>query len=180
MIGVREPLVAVRTPSCAEQSTSSVSNLGFGQSGNGSTTMISLSPTAGAKSAIYALKDALRWLVVLSIIAVGTTALFYSGEQPFTKNALQSGGILILFLGLWIIGLIPDFLAALLYFAFASALALAPAEVVFGGFQSFGLWLMLAGLVIGATIKYTGLGTRIANLLVYRVGSSYPAFVTSL
>ena len=47
-----------------------------------------------------------------------------------------------------------------LFFGAVPALGLAPQDVVFSGFRTEALWLILAGFVIGSAIETTGLGAR--------------------
>ena len=73
--------------------------------------------------------------------------------------------------------LLPDYLAAILFFGGICALDLAPPEVVFSGFRASALWLVLAGFVIGGAIEATGLGARAANRMMVFSGRSYPTLI---
>jgi anion transporter len=56
-------------------------------------------------------------------------------------------------------------------------LAVAPASVVFSGFASGTLWLVLGGLVIAEAVRATGLGERLARSLFARVPLSYAGLI---
>ena len=47
-------------------------------------------------------------------------------------------------------------------------LAIAPAGVVFSGFASGTLWLVLGGLIIAEAVNETGLGVRFARCVIGR------------
>jgi di/tricarboxylate transporter len=49
--------------------------------------------------------------------------------------------------------------------------------VIFAGFGSSALWLVFGGLVIGTAVQTTGLGRRLARLLVGHLGGSYRRIV---
>jgi di/tricarboxylate transporter len=58
--------------------------------------------------------------------------------------------------------------------------AVAPAEVVFSGFQSTALWLVFAGMVIGVAVGRTGLGARLAETLARRFTATYPGVIAGI
>ncbi len=74
---------------------------------------------------------------------------------------------------LWASGTLPEFLVALLFFAGAAILRVAPPEVIFSGFLSAAFWLVLSGFVIGAAIRKVGLADRVARLLAARLSGSW-------
>ncbi|MET7242116.1 SLC13 family permease [Methylobacterium sp. EM32] len=80
-------------------------------------------------------------------------------------------------IGLWAFALLPEFLTALLFFAAATTLRLAPPEVVFSGFASSAFWLVLSGFVIGTAIRKVGLADRVAGLVAPHLAGSWPALV---
>jgi len=78
---------------------------------------------------------------------------------------------------LWATGKLPEYLTALLFFAVAMVLAVAPASVIFSGFASAAFWLVVSGYVIGIAIAKTGLAARAARILTSRLANSYPRMV---
>lgn len=80
-------------------------------------------------------------------------------------------------IALWAFGRLPEYLTALLFFAAAMILAVAPASVIFSGFASAAFWLVLSGYVLGIAISKTGLAARIARLLSARLAGSYARIV---
>jgi di/tricarboxylate transporter len=82
--------------------------------------------------------------------------------------------------GLWATGKLPEYLTALLFFAAATILALAPPATIFSGFASAAFWLVLGGYVLGLAIRNTGLAERAARLLAARLSGSYPRLVAGV
>jgi di/tricarboxylate transporter len=76
-------------------------------------------------------------------------------------------------LGFWATGALPFHLTALGLFVVATVFGIARPAVIFAGFASTALWLVFGGLVIGTAVQTTGLGRRLARLLVGRLGGSY-------
>lgn len=93
---------------------------------------------------------------------------------------LATGALLVLCMGLWATGLVAEIVTALLFFALAMLLRLAPAATVFSGFSSSAFWLVISGMVVGSAMTRTGLGARIARVLTGRLSGSYAAFVGAL
>ncbi|AVM72720.1 SLC13 family permease [Magnetospirillum gryphiswaldense] len=98
--------------------------------------------------------------------------------QPAGGGAAGWGlPILLVTIGLWSGGFLPDHVTALGFFAVLLLFKLAPPEVVLSGFTSSALWLVLAGLVLGLAMDETGLGKRMAGLARGLEGLSYPRLV---
>ena len=93
---------------------------------------------------------------------------------------VATGFLLALCMGLWASGLVAEIVTALLFFAAAMLLRLAPADTVFSGFASSAFWLVLGGMVVGLAITRTGLGDRLARGLSGRLGGSYARFIAGL
>jgi len=94
-------------------------------------------------------------------------------------NVMRTGGLLVLVMGFWATGILPEALTALLFFALAVLFEVAKPEVVFSGFASGTLWLVLGGLVIAEAVRMTGLGERIARAALGTRVWSYPQLVTA-
>ncbi|KGJ03672.1 SLC13 family permease [Paracoccus versutus] len=102
-------------------------------------------------------------LVLAVLLAVGPV------PQPLGRNA----AVVLVTLALWSTGLVPPFLTSLIFFAAVLIPGLAPPELVFAGFGSAAVWLIVSGFVIGAAITGSGLGGRIAGVLAPLAGGSY-------
>ncbi|SUH11880.1 citrate transporter [Salmonella enterica subsp. enterica] len=81
---------------------------------------------------------------------------------------------------LWATSLLPEFMTALLFFAAAMIVKIAPPEVIFGGFASSAFWLVFSGFVLGTAIRKTGLADRAARSLSSRLTDSWPLMVGSV
>ncbi|MBP2168870.1 anion transporter [Erwinia toletana] len=78
---------------------------------------------------------------------------------------------------LWATALLPEFITALLFFAAAMLLHIAPAATVFSGFASSAFWLVLSGFVLGLAIRKVGLADRLARTLAAPLTASWPRMV---
>ncbi len=107
-------------------------------------------------------------LFLISVSVLGILGLVYPGQQ--TLSALVLASTTIVFLAG---GLIPEYLVALVFFILAIFSKAAPADIIFSGFQSKAFWLVFTGLVIGAAVKKSGLGRRLASTLGGRLAGSY-------
>ncbi|GJE16818.1 SLC13 family permease [Methylobacterium marchantiae] len=103
-------------------------------------------------------------------------ASILAGEQTVLVTAL----LLVVCMGLWASGIVAEVVTAMLFFAAAMLLKLAPASTVFSGFSSSAFWLVLSGMVVGLAITRTGLGTRLARSLAGRLSGSYTGFVAAI
>ncbi|MFD2407649.1 SLC13 family permease [Azorhizophilus paspali] len=93
-------------------------------------------------------------------------------EETWTSAALVA-----LTIGLWATARLPEYLVALLFFAAAAILRLAPPDVLFSGFSSAAFWLVLSGFVLGTAIRKVGLADRIARTLAIHLAGSWPRLV---
>ncbi|CAM3708651.1 anion transporter [Kerstersia gyiorum] len=94
-----------------------------------------------------------------------------------TAEAWTSAGIIVATIGLWATARLPEYLVALLFFAAAAVLNLAPPDVLFSGFASAAFWLVLSGFILGVAIRKVGLADRIARSLAGRLTGSWPRMV---
>lgn len=113
----------------------------------------------------------------LAVIALASTLFMMPAPNRAVETAFDGGAVLALFIGLWLFRAVPDYVAALLFFAMVPALGLATPTIVFSGFMSGGLWLALAGFIIGAAIGRTGLARRLAACILSTTKGSYPRLV---
>ncbi|HIJ38679.1 MAG TPA: SLC13 family permease [Rhodospirillaceae bacterium] len=118
-------------------------------------------------------KSQLAWLAVAG---AGIILMFRPGDPAqVPAMALSLAAI-----GLWATGAIPEYLTALGFVTIAMIFAVAPGEIVFAGFQSPALWLILGGLVLGVAVRNTGLGARIARRMAHAFGTSYWGVITGV
>jgi len=96
-----------------------------------------------------------------------------NGMDGLLLPAMLSAGTV----ALWATARLPEYLVALLFFAVAMVLHVAPAELVFLGFLSSAFWLVLSGFVLGVAIRKVGLADRAARLLASHLSGSWPRLV---
>ncbi|MGR2740623.1 SLC13 family permease [Billgrantia sp. Q4P2] len=98
----------------------------------------------------------------ISLAAALTITLFLL-LTPGAPLMVRAGAVIGLCIGLWATGWLPQWLTALVFFTLCTVAGVAPADIVFAGFGSAATWLVFSGLIIGAAIQYTGLGTSLAR-----------------
>lgn len=114
----------------------------------------------------------LQGIALIAILAALATLLVVAGHP-----ILQAGIVVVLCIGLWATGWLPQWLTALVFFTLCTVAKVAPASVVFSGFESAAAWLVFSGMVIGAAINHTGLGARAAARIGPCLASGYPQAV---
>ena len=86
---------------------------------------------------------------------------------------MHAAALVLLTIALWGLGVMAEHVTALVFFLLAMVFAIAPAELVFSGFTSATMWLVLGGLFIAHAVTVTGLGGRFAALFFDRYAGSY-------
>ncbi len=113
--------------------------------------------------------------------AVLVTALFIMFLQPFdtlsSQGHLMLGGILIT-LGIWIFKPfnIPFSVGGMFLGCFGLAVGLSP-NVVFSGFTQSAVWTLIPALFFGFVLQKTGLGYRVALMILRLFKPSYVTLV---
>ncbi|WP_430398386.1 SLC13 family permease [Ferrovibrio sp.] len=101
-------------------------------------------------------------------------------KQHIPQEMALTAALGVFGIGLWASGALPEYWTTLAFFLFAVLLHVAPPAVIFSGFHSTTFWLVLGGLVIGAAIRFTGLGQRIALLMARALGMRYRNIVLGI
>jgi anion transporter len=121
-------------------------------------------------------KTVLAWIAV----AVATVVYFMPPPAGFDATMMHAAALVILAVGLWAVNVFPEHVTGLVFLLVAMLLAVAPASVVFNGFTSTTLWLVFGGLFMAEAVRATGLGERLARLLLDRFTGSYPAVIVGV
>ena len=121
-----------------------------------------------------------RNLLAAAVIAAAATVFFFPPPSGFTVQTMHAGALILLTVGLWAIGALPEHITGLVFFLLAMVLAVAPAPVIFSGFATATLWLVLGGLIMADAVLRTGLAHRLAALLFDRYTSSYRRLVLAV
>ena len=123
----------------------------------------------------FSLKHAM--VAALVAVALGLAVLPPAGLTPVQAQILA---VVLVTLGLWASGVVPNYFASLILFAVVLVFGLAPADLVFSGFSSTAVWLIVSGFVIGAAISASGLGVRMAQVLGPLLDGSYARMIFGL
>ena len=65
----------------------------------------------------------------------------------------------------WSSGFVPPFLASLIFFALVTILGLISPSIVFAGFGSTAVWLIISGFIIGTSISKIRVGPKLATMI---------------
>ncbi|MCG7630002.1 anion permease [Epibacterium sp. MM17-32] len=101
---------------------------------------------------------------ILIIVMLGILA-WTTAHRYLSPDLAPVAAIAVVCLGFWATAVMPEYWTALAFFLVAMVTQIAPPETVFSGFETSTFWLLFAGLVLGAAIKFTGLDTQVARLL---------------
>lgn len=116
----------------------------------------------------------------LLVLSAALLVLFLPAPAGAPAGFSAAAALTIFAIGFWAVGALPEYLTAVSFFLLAMIFKVAPASVVFSGFSAGALWLVFGGLIIAAGVQRTGLGRRIAELLVARLAGSYPRIITGV
>ncbi|WP_370673882.1 SLC13 family permease [Pleomorphomonas sp. PLEO] len=111
-------------------------------------------------------------LIALTVAIASPAALGPSGGITLA--------IVLVTLGLWATALVPGYFASLLLFTSVLIAGLQPAPLVFSGFASAAVWLIISGFVIGAAVSATGLDGRLAAVIAPLLTRTYPRLIGGL
>ncbi len=119
-----------------------------------------------------------RWYVVALAAAVALAlSLGVGGFDPAQAPVM---GLVLLMVTLWGTGVAPNYFGSMVLFAIVMVSGLFPAEVMFSGFSSTAIWLIISGFVIGSSIGTSGLGAALARVMSRGFGSSYAQILIGL
>lgn len=111
-------------------------------------------------------------LALLAALAAAAL-LAYSAFVVDGAETWRGFALLVLAISLFATQALPEHVTAFLIFFLAMVLGIAPANVVFSGFATGGVWLLFSGIIIGAAVGEAGLGTHIARAILRRVELTY-------
>jgi anion transporter len=124
--------------------------------------------------------DPLALPVPAAILGLAASAALAPGVWGLPAGLGPAAAITVATIGFWATRALPEHLTALLFFLFAMLLEAAPAAVVFSGFAATAFWLVFGGLVLAVAVERTGLGARLAALLLERIGGDYRRLIAGL
>lgn len=122
--------------------------------------------------------NAKSWVLILAVLVSVGLGVYPLADQP--SHFSQSAAVVFITLVLWSTGFFPPFLTGLLFFGLAVVLRLIDPAVLFAGFGSTAVWLIISGFVIGSAISVSGLGKRLASFIAPHLTQSYAHLIAGL
>ncbi|SDH31843.1 SLC13 family permease [Propionivibrio dicarboxylicus] len=117
-------------------------------------------------------------------ILVAVLAAVWVAFGPFAASVgartAQCAAVVMVTLALWSTGVLPPFLTSLIFFSLVVVFGLARPDLIFSGFASTAVWLIVSGFVIGSAIGVSGLGQRLAAILAPLLAGSYAHMIAGL
>jgi len=121
-----------------------------------------------------------RYLPIVVLAAVVAALWLVSGGDPKTKTLIDAALLVGFAIACWAFGWLAEPATTLVFFLLVVLFHVAKPEVVFSGFASSAWWLVLGGSITAIAVQTTGLGRRLAGLLLGRAAGSYPRAVTAV
>lgn len=119
-------------------------------------------------------------LLAMLVCIVAAVIFFLPPPAGIAPNVMHAAALMLLTVGLWATGAVPEYVTSLLFFLLAVVLAIASPQVVFSSFASATMWLVLGGLIIAEAVGATGLGRRFAGVLFERFVGNYAALMVAV
>lgn len=118
----------------------------------------------------------------LIVLTAAIAALFLVTLPPqwLPAQGVVASAVVLVTIALLATGFVAEALTALLFFLAAMLLAIAPADVVFSGFASSAFWIIFGGLILGMSIRHTGLGEYLAGRVLLRMPIHYPGVIAAV
>lgn len=100
--------------------------------------------------------------------------------DAFADSFSYSLAVVVITLVGWSSGWMPPFMTALIFFALATIFDLLDPNLLFSGFGSTAVWLIISGFIIGAAISNSGLGKTLASFIAPYITGSYLSLIAGL
>lgn len=118
-------------------------------------------------------------LAICSVISIALwLTLFPIENHPVTFS--YSAAVVLVTLACWSTAIIPPFLTGLIFFALVAIFKLVAPSILFSGFASTAVWLIISGFIIGSAISSSGLDKRIASFIAPHLTLSYTRLIFGL
>ena len=121
-----------------------------------------------------------RYLPIVLLAAVIAALWLVPGGDPKTKTVIDAALLAGFAIACWAFGWLAEPATTLVFFLLVMVFHVAKPEVVFSGFTSSAWWLVLGGSITAIAVQTTGLGRRLAGLLLGRATGSYPRAVATV
>lgn len=126
---------------------------------------------------LYPEKKDLNNRLLIALVIVAAAIYFMPPLAGIPASMMHVAAVVFFTMTLLATGLLSEYVTALLFFLLATLLAIAPAPVVFSGFASSTLWLVFGGLIVAEGVNSTGLGKRVAAMVLGRFTLSYEMLI---
>lgn len=113
----------------------------------------------------------------MAVVTALAAAVLIAPPDWLPAGTVTTTAIALVTIGLYATGLIAEAVTSLLFFLAAMLFAVESPEVVFSGFASTAFWIIFGGLILGMSIRHTGLGQQIADRLIARLPARYTALI---
>jgi len=117
-------------------------------------------------------------LVSLAMLVAAYLVIMPIADQP--SNFSYSAAIILITLVFWSLSVLPPFLTGLIFFGSVAVFKLLDPNILFSGFSSSAVWLIISGFIIGEAISSTGLGKRLALVIAPYLTTSYTTLISGL
>ncbi len=124
------------------------------------------------------MSKSLRGAVV--VLAAAAVYLLLPPPAGISAGGMHAAALVFFAVGMWALGVLPEHVTGILFMLLAVLLKVASPAIVFSGFTSSTLWLVFGGLFMAEAVRATGLGERLARLLLDRFTGSYPAILVGV
>lgn len=127
------------------------------------------------------MKVALNFKSFMLLCAL-SVALFLtlSPIENYPVSFSYSAAVILITLACWSTAIIPPFLTGLIFFALVAIFKLVAPSILFSGFSSTAVWLIISGFIIGSAISSSGLDKRLATAIAPHLTLSYSRLILGL
>lgn len=112
-------------------------------------------------------------MIAFVVGVLGVFLFFTPDPNGIPVGTMQTAGVVVITIGLLATAALPEYMTVLIFFFLCSVISIAPPKVIFSGFLSSAVWLVLGGMILGVGIESTGLGARLASYIERAFAKSY-------
>ena len=114
-----------------------------------------------------------RTIVSALVVVAGVAIWFLPDPAGGPDGVWHACAVVVIAIGLWATAVLPEYFTALVFLLLAVTVGGIAPDLAFSGFHSTAAWLIFGGLVIGHAVETTGLGARVAAVIIPRIGTGY-------
>ena len=114
-----------------------------------------------------------RTAVSVLVVAAGIAIWFLPDPAGGPEGVWRACAVVVVAIGLWATAVLPEYFTALIFLLLAVTVGGIAPDLAFSGFHATAAWLIFGGLLIGHAVEVTGLGARVAAVIIPRIGTGY-------